>query len=140
MKKFIQITAIFSFLFAFAAVSAFAQSSREFKAEIPFDFSVGENTYQSGSYTIKINRQSSGGLMFTLENSEGKPLEMLVVTNAGTASEGKPQLVFNRYGDRRFLAQINSENLDINFRVSKAEKIAAKQSTKDSINAVLLKK
>ncbi len=139
MKKFIQISSVLSLLLVFAAVSAFAQTTKKYQADIPFDFNVGQNTYKSGNYIIKLSRLTANGLTLTLEDADGKPLENIFVTNTGLVAKGNPQLVFNRYGSQRFLSQVLSQDLGVSIRTTKTEKIAAEKSRSKDVVSFLIK-
>ena len=99
MKKVIAILGIF---FGLASVQAQAPSRVEVK--IPFEFSAGKTTLKPGVYTI---RRMSGNLI-TLRNVENKSSVILnaPVNLSSTDIEATERLVFNKYGDQYFLAQI----------------------------------
>ena len=99
MKKVIAILGIF---FGLASVQAQAPSTVEVK--IPFEFSAGKTTLKPGVYTI---RRMSGNLV-TLRNVENKSSVILnaPVNLSSTDIEATERLVFNKYGDQYFLAQI----------------------------------
>lgn len=53
-KKALQICSLVGLLAVLAVVSAQAQTDGRYKAQIPFDFSIGGKTYQPGSYLISV--------------------------------------------------------------------------------------
>jgi hypothetical protein len=80
-----------------------AASGPKETAEIPFDFQVKDHVMPAGTYSVQpmnnattlvIRNEGTGESMITLA-----PLE-----KSGKA--GDARLVFNRYGDRYFLAQV----------------------------------
>jgi hypothetical protein len=81
-----------------------AQYGQTLKVTIPFDFSVGKQTFPAGEYTLKPS--SIQHTMF-LRNQRGKVLTSLA-TNSVTSREvpSSVKLVFNGYSGRYFLAQI----------------------------------
>jgi hypothetical protein len=87
------------------AGSAIAQSIHV-RANVPFNFTVGNKTLPAGTYDVGTI-ENRDGKMLLLQARDYK-LSMMVGSNA--AEDLKPadktKLVFNRYGNRYFLAQI----------------------------------
>lgn len=93
-----------SFLVSLAALPAAARSVDGMKTQVPFDFHVGDRLVHAGTYTVK----SLTGDELVLRISSGKEAAN-VMTNAGRDKghgEGRPRLVFRKYGDQYFLAAI----------------------------------
>jgi hypothetical protein len=86
------------------AGSAIAQTIHV-RANVPFNFSVGNKTLPAGAYDIKTI--SSDTKMLLLQARDGTS-GMIVGSNVAEALEGaeKTKLVFNRYGSQYFLAEI----------------------------------
>jgi hypothetical protein len=88
-----------------AVVSAKGQSSRRQTANIPFTFIVGDNELSAGKYSVepatstgealKISGTENGTAMFRMSSQldSRKPVE-------------KGKLVFHRYGNKYFLAEV----------------------------------
>jgi len=127
MKKLIQITAILSLLVIFSAVSAQAQSVNRYEADIPFDFNIGQKSYPAGSYVVKTAKLSDSYVSLTLQDKEGNKLQTILVAASGNVSGKQPELVFNRYENRRFLTQLLTQDARISIVMSKDEKRVAKQ-------------
>jgi len=81
-----------------------AQYDQILKVTIPFDFSVGKQTFPAGDYTLKPSPIQH--TMF-LRNQRGQVLTSLA-TNSVESREApnSVKLVFNGYSGRYFLAQI----------------------------------
>ncbi|HEU5460106.1 MAG TPA: hypothetical protein VFU83_06400 [Pyrinomonadaceae bacterium] len=96
--------AIFAIFFGFALASVEAQTASRVEVQIPFEFTAGKTTLKPGVYTIK---RMSGNLV-TLKNKADKSSVILnaPVNLSSTESEPTERLVFNKYGDQYFLAQI----------------------------------
>jgi hypothetical protein len=94
------------------------------KAAVPFNFTVGDRTLPSGTYTIGSRGASTNVLV--LRNWDKK----IAVMSLGAADENNPQgenvLVFHRYGNQYFLSDIRSTgtSMNIHFAPTKAEKRA----------------
>ncbi|HZP16879.1 MAG TPA: hypothetical protein VFB00_02865 [Terriglobales bacterium] len=77
----------------------------DMKVNVPFDFVVGKATLPSGDYTVKS--WISDGSAISIRNAD-KTAQSLVLANRceSTKIPENPKLVFHRYGNRYFLAQI----------------------------------
>jgi hypothetical protein len=85
-----------------AAGSAFAQSVN-LNADIPFGFVMAKQTMPAGHYTIK----SVSERVLSLQGPDGKPVAMIIAHRVESAKPAEnSKLVFQRYGDRYFLAQV----------------------------------
>lgn len=140
MKKLIQICSILSLLVIFTAVSAQAQSVTQYKAQIPFDFNIGQKSYEAGSYVIKVTKPSIGGITLSLEDNEGNKLQTLLGAENGDVSEKEPELVFNRYDNQRFLTKILTPKSGILVAMTKDERQIAKQQRTKSKTQIALSK
>jgi hypothetical protein len=87
-----------------ATASAYAQTG-VVKANVPFNFIVDKTQVPAGQYMIQ-NVGSSGTAMII--ESQDRSLVKLVLPNACESAQvqQKSKLVFHRYGDQYFLAQI----------------------------------
>jgi hypothetical protein len=87
-----------------AAVSAHAQSSRQFTVTIPFDFSVGGKALAAGQYQVSRATQTSAeGLVLRRADGGGS---VFVLTRTAKNQPGESRLVFRRYEDRYFLGEV----------------------------------
>jgi hypothetical protein len=98
------LTVIVALALASAAASAKAQSANKVVADIPFEFSVGYKAMPAGEYSVKAITSAGGGLL--IQSTDGKiaALRLSDETNRNKASHAR--LVFHRYGDRYFLAEV----------------------------------
>ena len=96
--------AIFAVLLGFAGVGVQAQAPSRVEVSIPFEFSAGKTTLKPGVYTIK---RMSGNLV-SLKSVDNKSSVVLnaPVNLSSTDPEATERLIFNKYGDQYFLAQI----------------------------------
>jgi hypothetical protein len=87
-----------------AVVSARADSGMNMRATIPFDFTVGDETLPAGTYTVAaIN--THGLLMIRSEDySRGKFIN--AYAKQAEESPWSAKLVFRKYGDLYFLAEV----------------------------------
>jgi hypothetical protein len=89
-------------LAAVASLSLYAQTMNA-RANIPFEFRVGEKLMPAGEYFI----QDSNGWL-TLQESGGSHAAVGTLTYASDRISEKPVLQFNRYGDTYFFEKMSN--------------------------------
>jgi hypothetical protein len=100
------------------ASSLQAQIPKQIQIEVPFDFTVGQKSYQAGEYLVdqampsllKLRNTSTNAAAFVLTNSVIEPGH----------KKSTPRLVFNRYGDKYFLSQVWPGSNSIGHQLSKS--------------------
>ncbi len=108
MKKLGLVLSMSSLMVMLAVVPAFGAGrlSHKIQADIPFDFMVGDKTFSAGTYTFAKPTSTPGVLRIrSLDGHES----VLVITRSVQESLTPPdetKLVFTRYGDLYFLAQV----------------------------------
>lgn len=90
---------------ATAVVSANAQSSNRLAAAIPFDFAVGGQTMTAGDYILGSVTSDGDGLVVRSKDT-GKSVIRLTNSIQPKARKNHARLVFHRYGQRYFLAEV----------------------------------
>jgi hypothetical protein len=123
MKREMLRTIVTSSLFvAVVASTVIAQSSPRVRADIPFSFHAGSAVLPSGKCTI--SRPSSTNGMVLVRSGDGKAAYVISNNKEQGNAAKNSRLVFRRYGDQYFLAQIwtKGESTGISFPVSKEEK------------------
>ena len=105
IRRLTMLSLVSMFTLGAAVASANAQLSYPVRAKIPFDFSMGDKKLQAGQYTF--SRGSADGKVMLVSSvdvntSVFQPTIGTQVLTAGNVSK----LVFHRYGDLYFLAQI----------------------------------
>jgi hypothetical protein len=104
MKKRILTPALLAGLLGLLAiVAAHATSEGSLTVNVPFDFTCGKTLIPAGSYTV--SEISIEGQSF-LRSIDGPRGIFVSTNNADADKEGKPRLIFHRYGNQYFLAQI----------------------------------
>ena len=104
IKGFTMFMLIVALAFVTAVVSANGQSHRV-KADIPFEFTVGDKALPAGEYAIRSATTGGEAMMIRSEDAKSVALRL---TNAiaDKRNVGQVQLVFHRYGERYFLAEV----------------------------------
>jgi hypothetical protein len=95
-----------SVLTVLATVSARAQTGQQFTATIPFNFYVGSKTLPAGQYLVGRGTQASTeGL--ALRGTDGRAGVFALTRGIQTVEiQQQSKLVFRRYGDQYFLAEV----------------------------------
>ncbi|MGH9908900.1 MAG: hypothetical protein ACRD8U_25350 [Pyrinomonadaceae bacterium] len=99
-----------SLLVVLAAVAVNAQGLSEscIAVNIPFDFAVDETKLPAGNYTLRRIVSTSSADQLLIQNAEAGVDMRTGITRPNRTGEiqRKSKLVFNRYGDQHFLAQV----------------------------------
>lgn len=111
MKKTILTTlTLLGCLMALIGASAQAQPETALVANVPFEFTIKNQTLPAGRYEVKVTTMGGAQTLTLSSDRETKGFYFVNrQTRRGDVS-GDPQLVFHRYGDRYFLAQIWQSN------------------------------
>ena len=92
-------------LFSSAAVSTNAQSSHGVRANVPFDFIVGDKTFQAGKIVTAMPGSEAGSM--TIRNIDNGQYALRVARTLRGADNSDPaKMVFRKYGNRYFLAEV----------------------------------
>jgi hypothetical protein len=105
IKSLTMLTLVVGLTLAAAVVSANGQStSILITADIPFDFIVGDKTLPSGKYTVRSTSDDGKGLK--ISSHEGASVMRLSNLADGTSKKRNARMVFHRYGQQYFLAEV----------------------------------
>ena len=93
-------------MFATAAVSTNAQAAYGARGHVPFDFIVGDKTIRAGHIIAHgVSNAVQGSLVIT-NVAQGNTALRSGRRQLGAESTNQCKLVFNKYGNRYFLAEI----------------------------------
>ncbi len=123
LRKMLQICTMFGLVMILSIIAAQAQTVVSTKSHIPFDFKIGQKTYRSGDYNLGWTQS-----VIKIQNRENR-MARLVLMNTGEVSQEMNvfKLVFERFNDQYFLAEIITPNGSTKFRKSKLEERLAKE-------------
>ncbi len=108
IKGFTMVTLILAIALMTAVVSANAQSATVLVAEVPFEFVVGDQTLPAGEYRIKPSALSS---TLAIQSADSGKTAMRLTNGTEPSRRNKiAKLVFHRYGQRYFLAEVWNGN------------------------------
>lgn len=97
---------ILTVFFATAAVSTRAQAAYGVRADVPFEFVVGDRTIPAGRIIAHgVSAAAQGSLSIT-NPAQGKLALRIGRRVPGAEQTKQAKLVFHKYGNRYFLAQI----------------------------------
>ena len=105
MKRSFFTTAATVCLLALAAEAARAQSAAVLRVNVPFDFGAAESVLPAGEYSVRFVSQR--GVLLRSADGRTKVLVQAPLAREGRGrAEARERLVFRRYGDAYFLAQV----------------------------------
>jgi hypothetical protein len=102
LKGLTMLIAIMTLAMVSAVVSANGQSLKA-KANVPFEFAVGDRNLPAGTYAVSTINSAGDAVRINGVDTKDSAVR-LTSTADGRANHAK--LVFHRYGERYFLAQI----------------------------------
>ncbi|MGH9941477.1 MAG: hypothetical protein ACRD9R_03845 [Pyrinomonadaceae bacterium] len=90
-----------------AAAATQAQTPVHVVAEIPFAFNVGDRVFPAGTYQIdRLLRDSNKALLVRDRDGRMAVSAVTLAVRKGGQQAAAPTLIFRRYGEHYFLAQI----------------------------------
>jgi len=125
MKKIIMF-ALASAMAAMGSLPALAQN--EFTFTTTSSFYAGNAKLPAGTYMLR-QMQGEPNVQI-LQNKAGTHSVLLDSRQSAKTSNGKPEVVFNKYGTTDYLeGLVTSTGISLDFETTTAEKIAAKTAT-----------
>jgi len=128
-----------------SAVKTSAQSvNQQLVADIPFSFTVANETLPAGTYTVTVVNPVSDQKVIRISSVDGKRNAMVRMMPVVAAENSDSRLVFRRYGDHHFLAQAwtSGDAYGMEARKSKTERSIGKDlaSNGQQIETLALKR
>ena len=105
-KQILWIPLILTAIFASAAVSTRAQSAYGLRADVPFDFVVGDKTIPAGRIIAHGVSESIQAPLAIANVAQGKQALRTARKVLGSERTNQGKMVFHKYGNRYFLAEI----------------------------------
>lgn len=106
LKAVTMLVSIIALSFVTAVASNAQSRVKKIKADIPFDFVVGDKTLAAGEYLVgQISASSEAGILIRSSDGSHRALRLTNAVSARTPKQ-KNVLTFRRYGNKYFLAQI----------------------------------
>jgi hypothetical protein len=82
--------------------------SRSLEVNVPFAFEVGNKTLPAGSYRVESVPTGAAFIEVLRSNNEDVRLPVSTTATVSTSGTLSSALIFHRYGNRNFLAQIRT--------------------------------
>ena len=120
---------------AAAVASANAQSANRVVATIPFDFSVGYKKLPAGDYSVQAINNTNNTLMIRSADARQAAVRLTNEIRRSKKNDTHARLVFHRYGERYFLAEVWSGFDEIGRELFKSHEEKALESELASIPA-----
>ena len=136
------LTIVFAgWLAVLGAPQLWAQFGPQLKADIPFEFHAGNAMLPAGPYTL--GQEGNIRHVLLLRSGEGKAAAFLLTNSADTGQvPDQSKLVFRKYGDRYFLAQVwaSGQRLGWELPVSRSERELAQRAEHREVVTVLARR
>ena len=118
VRHIINLTAIAIIVLTSAAASVSAQMTQQYRAEIPFDFSIGNRDMKAGNYALGFfNSESSIPVLGIMNRESGQAKAIKPVVRSGYDRDTKAVLKFVRSGEHYDLAEVVAP--DFNMKLKK---------------------
>ena len=111
----------------FVVLASGAEAQTAYRADIPFDFNIGDRAYKSGIYLLSKLSAVSDSKVMVLRDRHGRRSRAMVPTN-NHSEAGSATLTFRRYADRYFLSDVKAWQVGVEFSISKMEEMLAKET------------
>ena len=108
MKKFIQIASFLAIVFVMAGSDVYAQNTTKIDAQIPFDFVIGDQTFEAGKYIMRLRKNPTGVETVELRDANNRVVYEAFALQNGDTGNGKAQLIFDRDGTIAKLSKVQT--------------------------------
>jgi hypothetical protein len=124
---------LFSLTVLLMATAAQAQQTNV-KANVPFDFVVGNHAYPAGDYSVKSLSENGTPILIDNDRESAKGIALSYTCTSAKASD-TTKLVFHRLGDSYFLYQVwtQGNSAGREFPMSKTEVQLAQLQSKPEL-------
>ena len=103
-RKTFLVTLMLGALLHLMAISVAAQN-RELLADIPFNFTVCKQQMPAGKYRVRPITSSTSSLLL-VRSTDGQSVEIACTHDVQTPRPSEGKLIFHRYGNQYFLAEL----------------------------------
>ena len=131
-RTVIQMIAIIGFA-ACSAAYTHAQTTEVYRAEIPFDFSVGKKAYPAGSYRIEVRGPQQK--YFVLRDANG--LNAYIANSTPDSGREGARLDFQRVGESYFLTSVSASDRTSRFPSRSVDANLARNATPEKLTVML---
>jgi hypothetical protein len=114
-RTMMKVTAALALAVTFGIATAYAQTNANLRADVPFNFTVGKTAIPAGDCGVVLSTEVA---RITCTGDEAG----IVGLPAKADATGKAKMVFHKYGDQYFLAEVWTESKGLILAESPAEK------------------
>jgi hypothetical protein len=107
-KRLFAVTSLL--VFTLGVVAGFAQRPSA-KVQIPFSFVAAGSELPAGTYLITTDTANPGLLLVRSEKG-GQSAQCPVITRLSPSESSKPQVVFDKMGEKRILSEVYLPGID----------------------------
>lgn len=124
---------MFAALFTVSAAKA-QTPNQQITASIPFEFNAGNQTLPAGKYAVRVTNPVSDQRVLQIRSLDGSKNIVLQMYSVNGTTRDEAKLVFHRYGERYFLAQVWTAGDSIGMEAprSRAERFAGSNLASNS--------
>ena len=128
MKKYLWLPLLLMAVIGSAALTTKAQSTFGVRANVPFDFNVGDKTLPAGRIIAREMSASSGAL--AISNLDKRQHAIRIAHGVSSSNQnGRAKLVFRKYGSRYYLTQVWIPGYNgMEFQKSKTERALERET------------
>lgn len=130
-RTMMKVTAALALTVTFGIATANAQTNSGLRADVPFDFMVGKTAIPAGNCGVVLSSQVAR--VACADEQAG-----IVGIQAKSEATGQAKLVFHKYGDQYFLAEVWTDSKGLILAESPGEKEMRAATPKYTTMAVLL--
>jgi hypothetical protein len=136
LKAVTMLVSVIALAFMTALLSSAQSRGQRLRAQVPFDFVVGDKTLPAGAYDVStITSTTNEGILVRSTDGHHKAIRLAHAVQANAPKE-RAMLTFRRYGSSYFLAQIWTPGLADGQEMmkSKTERAAETELAKNPAN------
>lgn len=138
-KATLQICSVIGLVVLMAVVSANAQ--KQYRAHIPFDFTIGKESYEAGDYIIDPLNTDTVHKPIAFRDAKGRNSHIIMMSPGEDYSKVEiAALVFDRYETQYSLSVIRTPSFIVKLPKSKAKEILARNQNAQQRIVALAKK
>ena len=124
-KLILSSIALFSLSLIFTAAVSAQVSGTRVEANIPFDFTVGSETFSAGSYRLLFTKGTGYVYKVSLTTEKGRPIMKTIAVQNGSTLRNKSELVFAVADGDYFLEKLRTPEAGYQFNWSAKDKKVA---------------
>ena len=127
MRAIIRSFLVLSLTLIFGASISNAQvAGLRVEADIPFDFTIGSNSFSAGKYNLSAIRNNGSVYYVTMRDEAGKLVCSTTAIRNGSTMRNKSEMMFAVVDDQRALEKIRTPDFGLLFTRSSGDKRVAK--------------